>query len=79
MYGTFEKMLSFRVTDTSLSPRLIRFPLAERLVIAMVFVGTFTLIASPHGYANRVRSRRNAGKSSWRRAALKSEVGKPIC
>jgi hypothetical protein len=79
MFTMFEKVLSFRVTDTPLSPPLIRFPLAARFVSVMAFVGTFIPIASPDGVAARVRSRRNAGKSSWRRAASKTEVVRPVC
>ena len=49
----------------------------------MAFTGTLIPIASPHGVAVRVHSHRNAGKSSWRRAALNrvnrlSEVVKTV-
>jgi hypothetical protein len=79
MFAMFEKMLSFRVTDTSLSLPLIRFPLVARLVSAMAFVGMLIPIASSDGGAARVRSRRNAGKSSWRRTASDSEIVRRVC
>jgi hypothetical protein len=49
---------------------LIRFPFAARLVNAIAFVETLILIASAYGVAARVRTRKNAGKLSWRRAAF---------
>ena len=41
---------------------------------AMAFVATRVAIASAHSSVVRVRSRRNAGKSSWKRLVFKSEV-----
>lgn len=75
-----KKALSFNSKSLIRSfPRpLIRFPLALRLVSAMAFVVIFMAIASPHGFAARVRSRRNAGKSSWKRAVSEIEVAMPV-
>ena len=47
----------------------IRLPLAPRLVSAIAFVGTLIPIVSRRVFAARVRSHRNAAKSSWRRVA----------
>ena len=40
---------------------------ALKSVSAMEFVAAGVVIASPRGAARRARSRRNAGRSSWRR------------
>jgi hypothetical protein len=53
--------------------------IAPKLVSAMVFVGTRIGIASPRCVAARVRTRRNAGKSSWKRTVFENEVeGLPV-
>ena len=46
---------------------VLRFTHAPKSVSAMGFVEVRLVIASPHGAAARARSRRNAGRSSWRR------------
>ena len=59
--------------------RLISLILVLKLVSDMAFTGTLIPIASRHGFIAHDRSRRNATKSSWRRAVLKSEVVSPVC
>ena len=50
-----------------LMPGRFRFLLAKKFASAMAFVGLRLAIALRRGAAVRVLSRRNAGKSSWRR------------
>jgi hypothetical protein len=54
----------------------LRLAIAPIFVNAMAFVEARVAIASRRGAAARVPSRRSAGKSSWRRAALsRGEAG----